>query len=227
MNGNGSKRFFPQCNEWRCFEIRKVHVSGTSFFLSSQYTPRNVYESIMSVHTLTLFTYNTSQNILMRLVQSSAHVPHIPLPSFPFHMSTCTKVKMACNMDTIISEQGLYCKIRAKLGWPSLDIKADLQIYGNNDIKCSAVCKQVAHFKEAWESTASHRLRFVIILTKKNIQILKSLIKLCNILSKRKLKPMVFIHGLLNPQHTSKGPVVTMWLLAVSKAWGDAVPIKV
>ena len=51
-------------------------------------------------------------------------------------------------MDGKISEQRVYCKIRAQLGFPPTEIHADLQkVYGNG-----AVYKWVRCFNDGWES---------------------------------------------------------------------------
>ena len=56
-------------------------------------------------------------------------------------------------MDGKISEQRVYCKIRAQLGFPSTEIHADLQnIYGNGALKYATVCKWVRRFNDGQES---------------------------------------------------------------------------
>ena len=51
-----------------------------------------------------------------------------------------------------ISEQRVYCKIRAQLGFPPTEIHADLQkVYGNGALKY-AVCKWVRCFNDSLES---------------------------------------------------------------------------
>ena len=47
-------------------------------------------------------------------------------------------------MDGKISEQRVYCKIRAQLGFPPTEIYADLQkVHGNGALKYATVCKWV------------------------------------------------------------------------------------
>ena len=47
-------------------------------------------------------------------------------------------------MDGKISEQRVYCKIRAQLGFPPAEIHADLQkVYWNGALKYATVCKWV------------------------------------------------------------------------------------
>ena len=47
-------------------------------------------------------------------------------------------------MDGKISEQRVYCKIRAQLGFPATEVHADLQkVYGNGALKYATVCKWV------------------------------------------------------------------------------------
>ena len=50
-------------------------------------------------------------------------------------------------MDGKISEQRVYSKIRAQLGFPPTEIHADLQkVYGNGASKYATVCKWVRRF---------------------------------------------------------------------------------
>ena len=52
-------------------------------------------------------------------------------------------------MDGKISEQRVYCKIRAQLRFPPTEIHADLQkVYGNGALKYATVCKWVRHFND-------------------------------------------------------------------------------
>ena len=45
-------------------------------------------------------------------------------------------------MDGKISEQWVYCKIRAQLGFLPTEIHADMQnVYGNGALKYATVCK--------------------------------------------------------------------------------------
>ena len=49
-------------------------------------------------------------------------------------------------MDGKISEQRVYCKIRAQLGFPPTEIHADLQkVYG---LEYATVCKWVRRFND-------------------------------------------------------------------------------
>ena len=51
-----------------------------------------------------------------------------------------------------ISEQRVYCKIRAQLGFPLTEIHADLQkVYGNGALKYATVCKWVCRFNDGRE----------------------------------------------------------------------------
>ena len=55
-------------------------------------------------------------------------------------------------MDGKISEQRVYCKIRAQLGFPPTEIHADLQeVYGNGALKYATVCKWVCRFNDGQE----------------------------------------------------------------------------
>ena len=52
-------------------------------------------------------------------------------------------------MDWKISEQRVYCKIQAQLGFPPTKIHADLQkVYGNGALKYATVCKLVRPFND-------------------------------------------------------------------------------
>ena len=56
-------------------------------------------------------------------------------------------------MDEKISEQRVYCKIRALLKFPPTEIHADLQkVYGNGALKHATVCKWVRPFNDGRES---------------------------------------------------------------------------
>ena len=56
-------------------------------------------------------------------------------------------------MDGKISEQRVYCKIRAQLGYPPTEIHADLRnVYGNGALKYATVCKWVRRFNDGRET---------------------------------------------------------------------------
>ena len=56
-------------------------------------------------------------------------------------------------MDRKISEQRVYCKIQAQLGFPPTEIHGDLQkVYENNALKYATVCKWVRRFNDGRES---------------------------------------------------------------------------
>jgi hypothetical protein len=56
-------------------------------------------------------------------------------------------------MDGKISEQMVYCNIRAQLGFQPTEIHANLQkVYGNGALKYATVCKWVHHFNDGWQS---------------------------------------------------------------------------
>ena len=83
-------------------------------------------------------------------------------------------------MDGKISEQRVYCKIRAQLGFPPTEIHADLQkVYGNGALKYATVCKWVCYFNDGRESIENDPRvgRPVSILTEKNIATVKTLIE--------------------------------------------------
>ena len=79
-----------------------------------------------------------------------------------------------------ISEQRVYCKIQAQLGFAPTEIHADLpKVYGNGALKYATVCKWVRHFNDGGESieNESRVCRPVSVLTEKNIATLKTLIE--------------------------------------------------
>ena len=83
-------------------------------------------------------------------------------------------------MDGKISEQKVYCKIRAQLGFPPTEIHADLQIvYRNGALKHTTVCKWVHRFNDGRESTENDPRvgRPVSVLTEKNVATVKTLIE--------------------------------------------------
>ena len=83
-------------------------------------------------------------------------------------------------MDGKISEQRVYCKIRAQLGFPPTEIHADLQkVYGNGALKYATVCKWVRHFNDGQESIENDPRvgRPVSVLTERNVATVKTLIE--------------------------------------------------
>ena len=83
-------------------------------------------------------------------------------------------------MDGKISEQRVYCKIQAQLGFLPTEIQADLQkVYGNGALKYATVCKWVRHFNDGRESIENDPWvgRPVSILTEKNVATVKTLIE--------------------------------------------------
>ena len=83
-------------------------------------------------------------------------------------------------MDGKISEQRVYCEIRAQLGFPPKEIHADLQkVYGNGALKYATVCKWVCHFNDGRESTENDPQvgRRISVLTEKNVATVKTFIE--------------------------------------------------
>ena len=83
-------------------------------------------------------------------------------------------------MDGKISEQRVYCKTRAQLGFLPTEIHADLQkVYGNCFLKYATVCKWVCRFNDGRESIENDPWvgRPVSILTEKNVATVKTLIE--------------------------------------------------
>ena len=83
-------------------------------------------------------------------------------------------------MDGKISEQRVYCKIRAQLGFPPTEIHAYLQkVYGNDALKYATVCKWVRRFNDGRESIENDPRvgRPVSVLTEKDVATIKTLIE--------------------------------------------------
>ena len=83
-------------------------------------------------------------------------------------------------MDGKISEQRVYCNIRAQLWCPPTEIHADLQkVYGNGALKYATVCKWIGRFNDGQESIENDPRvgRPVSILTEKNVATVKTLIE--------------------------------------------------
>ena len=82
-------------------------------------------------------------------------------------------------MDGKISEQRVYCKIQAQLGFPPTEIHADLQkVYGNGALKYATVSKWVSRLNDGRESIENDPWvsRPVSVLTEKNVATVKTLI---------------------------------------------------
>ena len=83
-------------------------------------------------------------------------------------------------MDGKISEQRVYCKIQAQLGFPLTEIHADLQkVYGNGALKYPTVCNWVCRFNDGRESIENDPRvgRPVSVLMEKNVAAVKMLIE--------------------------------------------------
>ena len=83
-------------------------------------------------------------------------------------------------MDGKISEQRVYCKVRAQLEFLPTEIHADLQkVYGNGALKYATVCKWVRRFNDGRESIENDPRvgRAVSVLTEKNVATVKTLIE--------------------------------------------------
>ena len=83
-------------------------------------------------------------------------------------------------MDGKISEQRVYCKIRAQLRFPQAEIHADLQkVYWNCALKYDTVCKWVRCFNDGRESIENDSRvgRPVFVLMEKNVATVKTLIE--------------------------------------------------
>ena len=83
-------------------------------------------------------------------------------------------------MDGKISEQRVYCKIRAQLQFPPTEIHADLQkVYGNGALKYATVCKWLHRFNDGQESIENDPRvgKPVSVLMEKNVATVKTLIE--------------------------------------------------
>ena len=83
-------------------------------------------------------------------------------------------------MNGKISEQRVYCKIRAQLRFPPTEIHAVLQkVYGNGALKYATVCKWVRRFNDGRKPFENDPLvgRPVSVLTEKNVATVKTLIE--------------------------------------------------
>ena len=96
------------------------------------------------------------------------------------HMVLYTIVKYSVQYGWKITEQRVYCKIRAQLGFPPTEIHAEMQkVYGNGVLKYDAVCNWVRHFNDGRESIENDLWvgRPVSILTEKKVATVKRLIE--------------------------------------------------
>ena len=101
-------------------------------------------------------------------------------------------------MDGKISEQRVYCKIRAQLGSPPTEIHADLQkVYGNSALKYATVCKWVRRFNDGRESIENDTWvgRPVSVLTEKNVATVKTLIEEDARYTMQEIKDLSGIHS--------------------------------
>ena len=101
-------------------------------------------------------------------------------------------------MDGKISEQRVYCKIRAQLRFPPTEIHADLQkVYGNGALKYATVCKWVGLFNEGWESIENDPWlgRPVSLLTEKNVATVKTLIEEDTRYTVQEIEELIGIHS--------------------------------
>ena len=101
-------------------------------------------------------------------------------------------------MDGKISEQRVYCKIRAQLGFPPTEIHADLQkVYGNGALKYATVCKWVCRFNDGRESIENDPWvgTPVSVLTEKNVATVKTLIEKDAHYTLQKIEELSGIHS--------------------------------
>ena len=79
--------------------------------------------------------------------------PRVRCTGYFQHLVLYTIVKYSVQYGKI-SEQRVYCKIRAQLGFPPTEIHADLQkVYGNGALKYATVCKWVRRLNDGQVST--------------------------------------------------------------------------
>ena len=101
-------------------------------------------------------------------------------------------------MDGKISEQMVYCKIRAQLGFPPTEIYADLQkVYGIGALKYATVCKWVLRFNDGRKSIENDPQvgRPVSVSTEKNVAIVKTLIEEDARYTVQEIKELSVIHS--------------------------------
>ena len=101
-------------------------------------------------------------------------------------------------MDGKISAQRVYCKIRARLGFPPTEIHADLQkVYGNGALKYAAVSKWVRCYNDGGESVENDPLvgRPVSVLTEKNVATVKPLIEEKTCYTMQEIEELSGIHS--------------------------------
>ena len=101
-------------------------------------------------------------------------------------------------MDGKISEQRVYPKIRAQLGFPPTEIHADLQkYYGNRALKYATVCKWVRRFNDGLELIENDPRvgRPVSIFTEKNVATVKTLIEEDARYTMQEIKELSGIHS--------------------------------
>ena len=101
-------------------------------------------------------------------------------------------------MDGKISEQRVYCKIQAQLGFPPTEIHTDLQnVYGNGALKYATVCKWVRRFNDGRDSIENDpRMgRSVSVLTEKNVATVKTLIEEDTHYTVQEIEKLIGIHS--------------------------------
>ena len=97
-----------------------------------------------------------------------------------------------------ISEQRVYCKIRAQHGFLQTEIHADLQnVYGNGALKYATVCAWVRRFNDGRESIKNDPRvgRPVSVLTEKNVATVKTLIEEDACYTMQEIKELSGIHS--------------------------------
>ena len=106
-------------------------------------------------------------------------------------------------MDLKISEQRVYCKIRAQIRFLPTEIHADLQkVYGNGALKYATVCKWVRRFNDGRESIENDPWvgRPVSVLTEKNFATVKSLMEEDAHYTVQEIEELSGIHSLLTDE---------------------------
>ena len=101
-------------------------------------------------------------------------------------------------MDGKISEQRVYCKIRAQLRFLPTEIHANLQkVYENSALKYATVCKWVRCFNDGRESIENDPRvgRQVSVLTEKNVATVKTLIEEDACYTVQKIEELSGIHS--------------------------------
>ena len=114
-----------------------------------------------------------------------------------------------------LSEQRVYCKIWAQLGFPPTEIHADLQkVYGNGALKYATVCKWVRCFNDGRESIENDTWlgRLVSVLTEKNVATVKKLIEEDACYTVQEIEELSGIHSSILSERLGLHKICACWV---------------